>query len=106
MVKGLLGGLTVLVEVEALVCCSTGKLQDKDGALPNPCSAAKQKRKLLLYQNYKAFCLSVFVRVCVDLCNFFFFPLQLCSYCAKKMIYSIFDEVAAKLLKPMLECVV
>lgn len=75
VVKGLLGGLTVLVEVEALVCCSTGKLQDKDGALPNPCSAAKQKRKLLLYQNYKAFCLSVFVRVCVDLCNFFF----LCS---------------------------
>lgn len=52
-------------------------------------------------------CADVCVRVCFCMCDFFFFFLQLwCSYCAKKMIYSIFDEVAAKLLKPMLKCVV
>lgn len=51
-------------------------------------------------------------RVRVGVCDFVLFLslslffLQLCSYCAKKMIYSIFDEVAAKLLKPVLRCVV
>lgn len=111
--KGLLGGLTVLVEVEALVFCSTGKPQDKDPHCLIPARLQNKRESCCFIKTTRHSvcpCLRARVRMCACLCvcdffSFFFF-LQLCSCCAKKMIYSIFDEVAAKLLKPVLKCVV
>lgn len=112
MVKGLLGGLTVLVEVEALVFCSTGKPQDKDPHCLIPARLQNKRESCCFIKTTRhSVCPCLCAGVCVCVCCvcvlvIFFFFLQLCSYCAKKMIYSIFDEVAAKLLKPMLKCVV
>jgi len=108
VVKGLLGGLTVLLEVEALMFCSTGKLQDKDPHCLIPARLQNKRESCCFIKTTRHSvcpCLYVNVWMC-EYCGFFFFFFQLCSYCAKKMIYSIFDEVAAKLLKPLLECFV
>lgn len=109
MVKGLLGGLTVLVEVEALVFCSTGKPQDKDRRCLIPARLQDKRESCRFIKTTRhSVCPCARVRMCVRcvcVCGFFFLLAAVFILC-QEMIYSIFDEVAAKLLRPTLKRVV
>lgn len=111
MVKGLLGGLTVLVEVEALVFCSTGKLQDKDSHCLIPARLQNKRESCCFIKTTRhsvGLCLCVCgpcADVCMFVCVIFFFFFAAVFILCQEMIYSIFDEVAAELLRPMLKCV-
>lgn len=107
MVKGLLGGLTVLAEVEALVFCSTGKPQDKDPRCLIPARLQNKRESCCFIKTTRH---SVCSHPCVCVFFFYFPPpppppplMQLCSCCARKMICALFDEVAAKLVKTSVE---
>lgn len=75
VVKGLLGGLTVLVEVEALVFCSTGKPQDKDPHCLIPARLQNKRESCCFIKTTRHSvcpCLCACVR-CVCVCLWFFF---------------------------------
>lgn len=76
VVKGLLGGLIVLVEVEALVFCSTGKLQDKEPDCLIPARLQNKRESCCFIKTTRhsvCTCLCARVRMCACLCVIFFF---------------------------------
>lgn len=81
LVKGLLGGPTVLVEVDTLVFCSTGKPQDKDqhclipARLQNKresCCFIKTTRHSVCLCLCMCMCMHMNVRACFFFRSFFF----------------------------------
>lgn len=111
VVKGLLGGLTVLVEVEALVFCSTGKRQDKDPHCLIPARLQNKRESCCFIETTRhsvcpCLCADVCVHVCVCVFFFFLFFAAVVFILCQKNIYSMFDEVTAKLWKPMLKRIV
>lgn len=75
VVKGLLGGLTVLVEVEALVFCSTGKRQDKDPHCLIPARLQNKRESCCFIKTTRHSvcpCLCAHVRACLCVISFFF----------------------------------
>lgn len=86
VVKGLLGGLTVLVEVEALVFCSTGKPQDKDPHCLIPARLQNKRESCCFIKTTRhsvcpcvCVCLCGCVRAYVFACVWFFFFFFFCS---------------------------
>lgn len=91
VVKGLLGGLTVLVEVEALVFCSTGKPQDKASRCLIPARLQnKSESCCFIKTTRRSVCRCLCARVCgVYVCAWVFFLAAVFILCQENDLFNI-----------------